>query len=98
MFTFMLKINLSYISAVFKSIGCWSDTSVRAIKPLEGQHPLLKDLDYRSRVNALMKCAQVSLEKNLEMFALQNGGQCFGDKNAETSFRKYGPSTGCCGK
>ena len=81
----------------FKSIGCWSDTSVRAIETLEGKHALLKDPDYKSRVNALMKCAEAALATNLTMFALQNGGQCFGGKNAEKTFRKYGPSTACCG-
>lgn len=45
-----------------------------------------------------MKCAEVALTQNFAMFALQNGGQCFGGKDAEKTFRKYGTSTACCGK
>ena len=70
---------------------------LRAIESMEGKHRLLRDVEYRSRVNALMKCAEAALDKNISMFALQNGGQCFGGKSAEGSFRKYGPSAACCG-
>ncbi|XP_022800377.1 uncharacterized protein LOC111338206 [Stylophora pistillata] len=80
----------------FKSDGCWRDNRDRAIEKLEGKHPLLKESDYRSRVNALMKCAEVALAKNLPMFALQNGGQCFGGIDTGKTFRKYGPSAACC--
>ena len=90
--------NFYLYHTVFKSIGCWKDNQDRAIGLLEGNHRLLKDPDYKARVNALMKCAEAALDKSLVMFALQNGGQCFGDKNAEKSFRKYGPSTACCGR
>ena len=65
---------------------------------LEGKHRLLKDPNYKSRVNALMKCANAALDMRLVMFAVQNGGQCFGGKDAEKTFMKYGPSAGCCGK
>ena len=58
----------------------------------------MKDLDYKNRVNALTKCAEAALNMGLVMFAVQNGGQCFGGKDAEKSFRKYGPSTACCGR
>ncbi|KAL9981496.1 hypothetical protein ACROYT_G010203 [Oculina patagonica] len=81
----------------FKSIGCWRDNPDRAIEILEGKHRLLKDPDYKSRVNALMKCANAAFDMSLVMFALQNGGQCFGGKDSEKTFRKYGPSTACCG-
>ncbi|XP_068680124.1 uncharacterized protein [Montipora foliosa] len=81
----------------FKSIGCWSDSSVRAMESMEGKHKLLQDVDYKSRVNALMKCAEAAADSNFVIFALQNGGQCFSGQNAERTFRKYGESTSCCG-
>lgn len=91
-------ITLIFCYTVFKSIGCWKDDPNRAIELLEGKHRLLKDPDYKVRVNALMKCADAARNMSLVMFAVQNGGQCFGGINAEKSFRKYGPSTACCGR
>ena len=83
--------------AVFKSIGCWADsTKIRAMDSLEGRSSRLKQ-PYKTRVNALMKCAEVADEQELKIFGLQNGGQCFGGKNAENTYRKYGQSTECAG-
>ena len=82
----------------FKSIGCWTDNmAARAVAPLEGKHPLLKDSNYKARTNALMKCAEVALDKKFKLFALQNGGQCFGQGDQYDSYKKYGPSYGCKG-
>ena len=67
------------------------------MESLEGKHSQLKQHDYKTRVNALMKCAEVADEQDLKLFALQNGGQCFGGKNAENTYRKLGPSTECTG-
>ena len=64
---------------------------------LEGKHSLLKQQDYKTRVNALMKCAEAADENDTKLFALQNGGQCFGGSNDENTYRKYGPSTECEG-
>ncbi|XP_022800544.1 uncharacterized protein LOC111338336 isoform X2 [Stylophora pistillata] len=81
----------------FKSIGCWADsTKIRAMDSLEGRSSRLKQ-PYKTRVNALMKCAEVADEQDLKIFGLQNGGQCFGGKNAENTYRKYGQSTECAG-
>lgn len=83
----------------FKSIGCWTDNvSDRAINSLEGKHPLLKDPNYRARTNAFMKCAQAAMDKNYKLFALQNGGQCFGQRHQVDSYKKFGPSINCKGR
>ena len=82
----------------FQSIGCWRDTYIHAIQPLEGTHHLLMDVDYKNRANGLLKCAEVALEKGLKMFAVQDGGLCLGDRKAETSYKKYGPANTCEGK
>ena len=68
------------------------------MESMEGKHKLLQDVDYKSRVNALMKCAEAAADSNFVIFALQNGGQCFSGQNAERTFRKYGESTSCCGE
>lgn len=88
---------VSSFDAVFKSIGCWADsTKRRAMDSLEGKSSQLKH-PYKTRVNALMKCAEVADEHDLKIFGLQNGGQCFGGKNAENTYREYGQSTECAG-
>ena len=55
------------------------------MESLEGKHSHLKQHDYRTRVNALVKCAEAADEQDLKLFALQNGGQCFGGKNDENT-------------
>ena len=67
------------------------------MESLEGKHSHLKQHDYRTRINALMKCAEAADEQDLKLFALQNGGQCFGGKNDESTYRKHGPSAQCQG-
>ena len=69
----------------------------RAMESLEGKHTQLKQHDYKTRVNALMKCAEAADEQDLKLFALQNGGQCFGGKNDENAYRKHGASAECGG-
>ena len=53
-----------------KSFGCWRDTSNRAIPTVEGSSSLL-DGAYKSRSNALQKCARVALERGYKIFAVQ---------------------------
>lgn len=65
---------------------------------LEGKHTQLKQHDYKTRVNSLMKCAEAADENNLKLFALQNGGQCFGGSNNENTYHKYGQSSQCEGE
>lgn len=82
----------------FKSIGCWTDSVAdRAINSLEGKHPLLKDTNYKARSNALMKCAEAAMDKKFKFFALQNGGQCFGQADQVETYKKHGPSVLCKG-
>ena len=84
--------------SVFKSIGCWADSQQdRAMESLEGKFSKLKQHDYKTRVNALMKCAEAADENDLELFAIQNGGQCFGGRNDKNTYRKHGASSDCGG-
>lgn len=55
------------------------------------------DSDYKSRSDPLQKCAEAALDKGLKVFALQNGGQCFGGANGINRYNVYGPSTSCRG-
>ena len=76
------------------SLGCWKDTSNRAITTLEGKSSIL-DGPYRSRVNPIQKCFEVAKSLGYKVFAVQNGGWCAGSANAEDTYKKYGPATNC---
>jgi len=36
-----------------------------------------------------------ALKRKYRIFAVQNGGECFGSANAQKTFDKYGKSTAC---
>ncbi|KAI8500095.1 hypothetical protein Bbelb_224120 [Branchiostoma belcheri] len=78
----------------YTGLGCWTDTSDRAIPILEGTDPRL-DGPYQSRQDAIQKCYQVAQSRGFTVFAVQNGGQCFGSANAFNTYNRYGPSTAC---
>ena len=103
----LLSFNITNISTnhlllhrhlVFTDVGCFLDKWIRAIPTLEGNHALLMDSDYKTRSDPLQKCAEAALDKGLHMFALQNGGQCFGGKTGDLRYNIYGPSSQCRGK
>ena len=75
-------------------MGCYGDKASRAIPILEGLSPIL-DGSYTHRVDAIEKCAVAALSWGYTMFAVQNGGQCFGSATAPLTFDKYGKSTAC---
>ena len=80
-------------SAYF-TIGCYKDTSNRAIQTLEGKDPIL-DGSYSSRINAIAKCAVAATSRGYSMFAVQNGGWCAASATAPQTYDKYGRSTAC---
>jgi len=46
-------------------------------------------------VDPIAKCAVAALSRGYNMFAVQNGGQCFASATASLTFDKYGKSTAC---
>jgi len=78
----------------YVSIGCYKDTGSRAIAILEGKDSIL-DGSYPHRVNPIAKCAVAAMRRGYNMFAVQNGGQCFSSFTAHWTFNKYGKSTAC---
>ncbi|CAH1276936.1 LPA, partial [Branchiostoma lanceolatum] len=78
----------------YTSLGCWRDTADRAIPTLEGTDPRL-DGNYQVRPNAIETCYQVARSLGFTVFAVQDGGQCFGSADAHYTHSKYGPSTAC---
>jgi len=78
----------------YESIGCFGDTSTRAIATLEGTDSRLNGA-YRSRENAITKCAEVAYQRRFDVFALQHGGWCASSTDAADTYDMYGPSTAC---
>ena len=82
------------LSPDYESIGCYKDTSNRAIPTLEGADAIL-DGSYPSRKNPIAKCAVAAMRKGYSMFAVQAGGWCAASATAPQTFDKYGKSTAC---
>ena len=61
---------------------------------MEGQDPLLKD-SYDSRQNPIHKCYLAALKRGHQVFAVQDGGQCFSDPTARQTYNTLGPSNDC---
>ena len=78
----------------YKTIGCYKDTSNRAIPTLEGADAVL-DGSYPSRKSPIAKCAVAAMRKGYSMFAVQNGGWCAASATAPQTFDKYGKSSAC---
>lgn len=83
----------------YRSLGCWADTtdwrnpSKRAMMVMEGLDPIVAD-NYHERKQPISKCADVAKRLGFRVFAVQNGGQCFGGSD-EDSYKTYGPSEKC---
>ncbi|CAH1232590.1 Hypp470 [Branchiostoma lanceolatum] len=78
----------------YTSLGCWKDTSNRAIPTLEGTDPSLNE-NYWERLNPIDKCYLVALSHGFPMFAVQDSGECFGSADGLNTYQKYGPSMAC---
>ena len=77
-------------------MGCWKDTSERAISPLEGQDQIL-DGSHKSRNASIHKCFLAANRRGFQVFALQNGGKCYSSATAAETYNKYGEANNCAG-
>ena len=64
-------------------MGCWKDSSQRAID------------EYHAEVTGIQGCYEKAKSLGYEIFAVQNGGQCFTSATAGDTYKKYGASTDC---
>ena len=71
--------------------GCWKDVPTRAMASLE--HHFADH--YNVRVNPIQKCFGVAMSFGYQVFAIQDGGQCFGSPTAQNTYANYGPSKLC---
>ena len=61
---------------------------------LEGEDPLLDD-NYKSRKDAIQKCASVAEKLGYKVFAVQDGGMCLSSSTAHKTFYKHLTSRRC---
>ena len=78
----------------WESLGCWRDLPARAMATIEGKSSVLTK-DWKNRTDPLNSCAKAALENKYKVFAVQDGGQCFGGQYAQMFFDQYGPSNLC---
>ena len=79
----------------YRSLGCWKDElTIRAIPLVEGAKGFLED-DPFQRVGPIEKCFDLAMNRRLDIFALQNGGECLMGAAARGTYKRYGPSDDC---
>ena len=64
--------------------GCYFDE--------DGSGRTLKNRLGTDKVSSIKECYNRAKEKGYDIFALQNGGECWADKQSESEFNKYGTS------
>lgn len=81
----------------YTGVGCYRDTSDRAIPTLEDTDSVLDGsvFSYQKRQNAIVKCAVAARKRGFPAFALQDGGWCAASSKALDTFNKYGNSSDC---
>ncbi|XP_020626858.1 uncharacterized protein LOC110064194 [Orbicella faveolata] len=92
--------NQAYYIKDYTGVGCYRDTTDRAIPTLEDTDSVLDGgvFFYRSRQNAIVKCAVAARRRGFPAFALQDGGWCAASANVLETFNKYGKSSDCNNK
>lgn len=86
--------SFSFIFIEVQRIGCFKDTSRRAIPQLDGKSPLLRG-NYKRRRYAIRKCALVAKKRGYGVMGVQDGGWCASGPRAFKTFAKYGRSNRC---
>ena len=77
-----------------QKIGCFRDTSRRAIPQRDGRSRLLRG-NYQRRKLAVQKCALDAARFSFKVIGVQNGGWCASGPRAHYTYAKYGRSNRC---
>ena len=91
---------MNSIFTAVKHVGCFRDTSRRAIPQMDGCDILVPDF-YRRRTEAIKKCSSTAMRRGYKAFAVQHQGwlvgvlRCATGPRAHVTYRKYGRSNRC---
>lgn len=78
----------------YYELGCYEENSkARAVPSIEGSDALLKG-NYKTRKDAIEKCAEVARATGMVIFALSSGGQCAAADDLK-NYKKYGIAENC---
>ena len=70
----------------YKSLGCWKDKDDRAIP------------NYEPEYSGISQCYARAKTLGNEIFAVQNGKECWTTATAIEAYNKYGVADDCCSK
>jgi len=85
----------------YESVGCFKDSSERAIESVDGKNhhnflsPSLLSNDYKTRQQAIQKCAVFAMLQRYKMFGIQDGGMCVTSSTPQITYKIYGESQEC---
>ena len=87
---FLTILDVPYISR-----GCWQDEyAQRALTDIDQDVVSLKKGHYKRREHPEQNCMEAAKARGFKVFALQDGGQCFGSADLN-AYKRYGGSTQC---
>ena len=74
---------------ILHDLGCWVDDF--------GNRTIGRSWHFKSAADAdaIAECHNFAKEKGWEVFAVGYNVECFSSADAETTYQRYGPSTGC---
>ncbi|XP_065051930.1 uncharacterized protein LOC135681402 [Rhopilema esculentum] len=90
--------NAKKLEIKYADMGCFKDTDKRVLASLESSFKSPLDRNYKTRLNSLYKCARIAKLKGFPGFAMENGGQCFGEQDILKKYKSYGASPMCGNK
>ena len=90
--SFRTHFSFNFISV--QRIGCFKDTSRRAIPQLDGRSRFLRG-NYQRRKFAIEKCVLEAVRRGYKAIGVQNGGWCASGPRALRTYAKYGRSNRC---
>jgi len=81
----------------YESVGCFKDSGIGGVDGYHNNFPsaTLLDNDYKTRQQAIQKCAVFAKLKGYKMFGIQDGGMCVTSASAHKTYNKYGESKDC---
>ena len=78
-------------SVEFLHLGCFGDRNTsQAIPSLESDNATYLDDDFKTRDDAIKKCALEAAKKGYKVFAIQNFGACHSGPHAHLNYSVYG--------
>ena len=83
-----LTLYCFFFPPLAQKIGCFKDTSRRAIPQLDGKSRLIRGY-YKRRKFAIQNCILAAVQRGYRMIGVQDGGWCASGPRAQRTFSRY---------